>query len=146
MTEDKTAEEQDAPRGTGGVAPGRSSADVRGRPALAEPATVALRMEDVTHWVIERAAQMPRHHKFTLGDKLVEACLGVTCTLVDATYTRDKLRLLADASRGLTRARVLARLAKRTRALSIDQLTHFEKETVEVGRMLGGWTRNVQRR
>ena len=124
--------------GAGGGAPGRASPP----PA----ATLALRMEDVTHWVIERVAKMPREHKFTLGEKLVETCLHVTCLLVEAAYTRDKLRLLADASRGLTRARVLARLASRVRALSGEQLAHFERETVDIGRSLGGWTRSVQRR
>lgn len=92
-----------------------------------------------------RAATMPQKHKFTVGDKLVETCLEVTCLLVEASYTRDKLALLARASRGLTRARVLARLATRARALSPDQLAHFERETVEVGRMLGGWTRSARR-
>jgi hypothetical protein len=55
-------------------------------------------MEDVTHWVVERVAKMPREHKFAIGDKLVEACLDVTCALVEATYIRDKLGLLAQAS------------------------------------------------
>lgn len=107
---------------------------------------VALRMEDITHWVVERVAKMPRDHKFAIGDKLVEACLDVTCALVEATYVRDKLALLAQASRGLVRGRVLARLANRSRLLSHDQLAHFERETLEVGRMLGGWTRSVRRR
>src|SRR5271165_1260992 len=71
------------------------------------PAVVALRMEDISHWAIERVAKMPREHKFAIGDKLVEACLDVTCALVEATYVRDKLGLLAQASRGLVRARVL---------------------------------------
>jgi len=103
-------------------------------------------MEDITHWVVERVAKMPRDHKFAIGDKLVEACLDVTCALVEATYVRDKLALLAQASRGLVRGRVLARLANRSRLLSHDQLAHFERETLEVGRMLGGWTRSVRRR
>ncbi len=110
------------------------------------PAVAALRMEDITHWVIERVAKMPREHKFAIGDKLVEACLGVTCALVEATYIRDKLGLLAEASRGLVRARVLARLAHRSKLLSRDQLAHLERETVSVGRMVGGWTRSVRRR
>lgn len=110
------------------------------------PAPVALRMEDITHWILGRVAKMPREHKFAIGDKLVETCLDVTCALVDATYARDKLALLAQASRGLTRARVLARLAHRSLLLSGEQLAYFERETVEAGRMLGGWTRSVGRR
>jgi hypothetical protein len=114
-----------------------------GNPA---PAVVAIRMEDVTHWVVERVAKMPREHKFAIGDKLVEACLEVTCALVEATYVRDKLGLLAQASRTLVRARALAPLASRSKLVSNEQLAHFERETVEVGRMLGGWTRSVRRR
>src|ERR1019366_413048 len=121
--------------------PGAKPPAHHGTPAPA-PAAVALRMEDVTHWVVERVAKMPREHKFAIGDKLVEACLDVTCALVEATYVRDKLGLLGQASRGLVRARVLARLAGRSRLLSHDQLAHFERETVEAGRMLGGWTRS----
>lgn len=49
---------------------------------------------------------MPRDHKFTLGDKLVETCLEVTTLLTEASYVRDKLTLLASASRALTRARL----------------------------------------
>jgi hypothetical protein len=37
-----------------------------------EPAVVARRRRDLLVWVIERAAKMPREHKFTVGDKLVD--------------------------------------------------------------------------
>lgn len=131
-----------------GAADGREGGPGAKPPAKPDgsPAVVALRMEDIAHWVLERVAKMPREHKFALGDKLVEACLDVTCALVEASYVRDKLGLLAQASRGLVRARVLARLARRSKLLSPDQLAHFERETVEAGRMLGGWTRSVRRR
>jgi hypothetical protein len=109
-------------------------------------AVVALRMEDITHWVIGRVAKMPREYKFALGDKLTEACLHVTCLLVEATYIRDKAALLAQASRGLVRVRVLARLANRAKVFTHDQLAYLDSETVTIGRMIGGWTRSVRRR
>jgi hypothetical protein len=58
-------------------------------------------MEELTLWVMQRVAQMPRAHKFTVGDRLVETCLDVTGALVDASFTRDKGALLAGASRGV---------------------------------------------
>jgi hypothetical protein len=66
------------------------------------PAVVALRMEDIAHWVVQRVAKMPREHKFAIGDKLVEACLDVTCALVEATYTPRQARA---ARAGVARAR-----------------------------------------
>jgi hypothetical protein len=93
-----------------------------GNPA---PAVVAIRMEDVTHWVVERVAKMPREHKFAIGDKLVEACLEVTCALVEATYVRDKLGLLAQASRTLVRARALAVVLLPRSARNPGHRAHF---------------------
>ena len=128
-------------RGTGGGAPGRPEKSER-----LEPAAIALRMEDLTVWVIERAAAMPRAHKFTVGDKLVETCLEVTTLLVEASFVKDKLALLTTASRGLTRARVLVRVAERLGLLSTAQREHFADASLQVGRMLGGWTRSVRAR
>lgn len=49
-------------------------------------------------------------HKFTVGAKLVETCLEVTSLLVEASFVSDKLPLLVQASRALTRARVRVRI------------------------------------
>ena len=68
-----------------------------------------MRMEELTLWVTQRAAKMPRGHKFTLGERLVQTCLDVTASQVDASFSRDKRTLLSAASRGLTRARLLCR-------------------------------------
>lgn len=111
----------------------------------AEPAVIALRMEDLTLWVVERVAKMPRDHKFTLGDRLIETCLAVTVDLVDASFVREKLALLARASRGLTRARILVRIAQRLHLLSEAQRAHFSAQSLEIGKMLGGWTRATRR-
>lgn len=128
--------ENETKRGSGGEAPGAASAR-----SITDPAVVALRMEDLTLWVLERAAKMPREHKFTLGDKLVETCLEATTLLTEASFVRDKLALLAAASRALTRARILCRLAQRLRLLSADQRQFFVDQSLQIGKMLGGWTR-----
>ncbi len=101
-------------------------------------------MEEVTAWVMERVAKMPRDHKFTLGDRLVETCLSVTELLCEAAYCRDKLPLLLRASWALTRARLLVRLAQRLQLLSMNQREHFTEQTGEIGKMIGGWTRTMR--
>ena len=102
-------------------------------------------MEDLTVWVIERVAKMPREHKFAVGDKWVESCLSVTELLIEATYVRERLPLLQRASRALTRARVLCRVAQRLNLCSHDQRDYFSDQSLEVGKMLGGWTRAAGR-
>ena len=109
-------------------------------------AVAALRMEALCAWAVERAEGFPRKLKFSIGDRFIEANLLVVERLVEAAYQRDKRAVLQAASRALVRARVLARLAQRLRALSNEQLHYFENESVEVGRMVGGWLRYVQTR
>lgn len=125
------------PRGSGGGAPSERR----------DPAAIALRMEDLALWAIQHAAKFPRTHKFTVGDRLVETCLDVTAALVEATYLprgNAKLQRLHHASRSLTRARVLIRIAQRLNLLSARQRHHFATESDELGRMLGGWTRSIR--
>jgi len=111
------------------------------RPPPAAP-VIALRMEGLLTWTAERVAKFPRDHKFTVGDRLLETCLDVMAALTDAAYRRDKREVLAAASRGLVRARILARLARVLLCLSEAQHLHFARESDEVGRMLGGWIRS----
>jgi hypothetical protein len=132
--------------GSGAAPPKSTNVPQRNQTESGSSAVICLRAEDITCWVLAAVAKMPRDHKFALGDKWVEACLEVTCVLVEATYVRDKLVLLAHANRGLTRARVLARMANRLKLVSGQQLAHFDRESVEIGRMIGGWTRSIHRR
>ncbi len=74
-----TQRRQSPPRESGGEAPGnQSERSERREPnsrAPAEPAALALRMEDLSLWTAERVAKFPRDHKFTVGDRLLETCL-----------------------------------------------------------------------
>jgi hypothetical protein len=85
--------------------------------------------------------EFPREHKFTVGDRLVEVALDVMESLVEAAYKRDKDALLARASRGLVRARVLVRVARALGLVSEAQHLYFVTESDDIGRMLGGWMR-----
>jgi hypothetical protein len=53
---------------------------------------------------------------------------------------------LLAASRALPRAQVVARLASGVKGLSPKPLLYFEKESAEIGRMVGGWLKNLEAR
>lgn len=139
-----------SPRGVGGEAPDPRSFSAAGAAkspsGAGEAAVCALRMEDLTVWAVERAAKFPRDHKFTVGDKWVETCLEVTTLLTEASFVRDKLSLLAQASRALTRARILCRIAQRLKLLTTAQREYFSDHSLEIGKMIGGWTRTLRPR
>jgi hypothetical protein len=85
-------------------------------------------MEGLLTWTAERVAKFPRDHKFTVGDRLLETCLDVMAALTEAAYRRDKREVLTSASRGLVRARILARLARVLLCLSEAQHLHFARD------------------
>ena len=48
---------------------------------------------DVIMWLLGRVERFPRSQKFTLGDRTVNLALGTLELLIEATYTRDRLRV-----------------------------------------------------
>jgi hypothetical protein len=110
-----------------GPKPSGREAPVAQKSGPAAPPVIAVRMETLLAWVVERVAKFPREHKFTVGDRLVETCLDITSHLVEASYRRDKHAELTAASRALVRARVLFRLARTVHCVSEAQHHYFAK-------------------
>ena len=85
--------------------------------------------------------KFPRSQKFLLGDRIQSTALEVLERLVEATYTRERARLLAEANVGLEKLRFLFRLATDLRHLDLGGYEHAARALNEVGRMVGGWKR-----
>lgn len=94
-----------------------------------------------TLWTVRKVESFPRSHRFQLGDRLVASSLELLTLLVDAAYSRDKRPSLEQANRQLNRLRLLYRLAKDLRLVSVDGYSFAAESLEEVGRMVGGWTR-----
>jgi len=132
-------ESKKKPRPAASPSGGVTARDAQGSP----PAVAALRMETLTLWVIQRSDDFPKKLRFTVADRWIDTCIEVQTDLVEASFLRDRRPLLLRASRGLVRARVLARMAAQLRALSLAQEAHFGQESVEIGKMIGGWLKRT---
>ena len=62
-------------------------------------------------WLVPAVARFPRSQKFLLGDRIQALALDVLEALIEATYTRQRDRLLARANLGIEKLRFLFRLA-----------------------------------
>ena len=106
-------------------------------------AILARKAEDISVWMIERVASFPRAHRHTLGERLVETCLGICTLLVEAHYlprgSRHRVGLLRRCNRGLTRARILVRMSQRVQAFSHKQRLFACEQLDELGRRTAGW-------
>jgi len=64
-----------------------------------EAPVVLVKWYDYAKWVLERVESFPKNQKYVLGQRLSNQAMEVLELLVEAAYSREKLRLLATANR-----------------------------------------------
>jgi four helix bundle protein len=90
-------------------------------------------------WLVPTVEKFPRSQKFLLGDRIQGAALDVLERLIEATYTKERARLLASANLGIEKLRFLFRLATDLRYLDQRRYEHAARSLDEIGRLIGGW-------
>lgn len=90
-------------------------------------------------WLVPAVEKLPKSQKFLLGDRIQGTALDVLERLIEATYTRRRGRLLADANLGIDKLRFLFRLAADLRHLDNKRYEHAARSLDEIGRLVGGW-------
>ena len=68
-------------------------------------------------WLIPTVEKFPRSQRFLLGDRIQTTALSCVERLIEATYTRSRERLLAEANVGIEKLRTLLRIAFQLRYL-----------------------------
>ncbi len=90
-------------------------------------------------WTVPTVDKFPRRQKFLLGDRIQATALDVLERLVEATYSKGRSPLLAQANLGVEKLRFLFRLALDLRYLDLRRYEHAARSLDEVGRRIGGW-------
>ena len=90
-------------------------------------------------WLIPTVDTFPRSQKFVLGDRIESIALDVLERLIEATYTRGREALLAQANLGVEKLRYLMRIASEPHYLDLRRYEHAARALDEIGRMVGGW-------
>jgi hypothetical protein len=90
-------------------------------------------------WLIPTLDKFPRAQRFLLGDRIESTALDVLERLIEATYTRERHRILRQANLDLTKLRHLLRLAHDLRYLDPRRYEHAARAIDETGRCIGGW-------
>ncbi len=98
-------------------------------------------MYQLVRWLIPTVDRFPRRQKFLLGDRIQTTALTGLERLVEATFTRNRGRLLDRVNVDLDKLRLLLRLAKELGYLDLRRYEHAARRLDEVGRLVGGWRR-----
>jgi hypothetical protein len=103
---------------------------------------------DLTGWTLDRTASLPKSQRFTFGERVDRLTLDCLELAIEATYAaRDKkMEPLRRLNLHLEKLRVFWRLICDRRWISQQQLFFVSQKLDEIGRMVGGWLKQVQQR
>jgi hypothetical protein len=76
-----------------------------------EELVVITKTYDLILWTCNHTGRFPRHHRFSLGDRIERGLYDLLETLIAAKYTRQRTDLLERANLGLEILRFQMRLA-----------------------------------
>ena len=107
---------------------------------------ILTRTFDLLDWLLPRAERFPRVFRHTVTQRLMDAAMDVQDGLFKAQAYRGKARkdALIDVDADLNRVRLYLRLAFHWRWLNSGQYEHVSKMIAEIGRLLGGWLRQLE--
>lgn len=96
-----------------------------------------------TVWLTPLVENLPRSHKFTIGDRVHTKALDLLDTLIEAIYTRERGPLLKRANLSIEQLRYLFRLAAELRLIDLRRYEHAAKTLDSIGRSVGGWRKSA---
>lgn len=109
-------------------------------------APIYVAAHDLARWILERIEAWPHERGGTLRQPLSEtACQLLTAVSLAMTFPRKRVDHLRSADETVVRLRMLLRLAGDLALLSPGGLRHAQGKLLAIGRMLGGWQKQLQR-
>ncbi len=98
---------------------------------------------DFLLWLYPLINRLPKHHRTVLGRQIEELGISILLHVLSANIARGAKRktLQLLISEELDKLRILIRLTKDLRFMSIKQYTYAAEKVNEMGKMLSGWMR-----
>jgi hypothetical protein len=97
---------------------------------------------DLCREMTQRTRKLPRDLRFVLGDRMLATTYNILDLLIEARYSKSRMRQLRRANLELERLRFQVRLCMEERLISIRQYEYIAERINEVGRLVGGWLRS----
>ena len=99
---------------------------------------------DAILWLYPTVNKFPKSQRFVLGQRIENTILRILEGIIDANQERNKLSYLKQTSVELDKLRILIRLSKDLRFISIRQYGFGAGKINEIGKMLGGWIKSCR--
>ncbi|MEY2975878.1 MAG: hypothetical protein RLZZ435_15 [Cyanobacteriota bacterium] len=83
--------------------------------------------------------RLPKTHKYTLGDRIINELYDLLKALVTAQFSKQKLAILEPLNPSLSLLRYQTRLLLEFNLISIKQYESLIRALENIGSELGGW-------
>lgn len=94
---------------------------------------------DLIRWYVPIVNRLPKNHKFTLGDRIINNPYDVLENLIKAKYADYKQDILADINLKLDILRYQTRLLRDFELFSVKRYEYASQLINGIGMELGGW-------
>ena len=96
---------------------------------------------DLIRWYVPILNRLPRDHRFTLGERMINGLYNLLEGLILARYSHQKLEQLEQLNIQLDLLRHQTRLLLDFDLINTERYEHVSKLLDEIGVELGGWIR-----
>jgi 23S rRNA-intervening sequence protein len=101
---------------------------------------------DLIKWYVPIIDRLPKVHKFTLGDRIINRLYDLLEGLLQAKYAHKKLFLLTPLNTQLNLLRYQTRLLFDFQLISTQRYEYVSQRINEVGEELGSWIKRQRDR
>jgi len=101
---------------------------------------------DLVKWYVPILNHLPRSHRFTLGERIINGLYDLLEGLILARYSHDKLNILEKLNARLDLLRHQTRLLREFSLLETRRYEYVGKLINDIGTDLGGWIRQQHQR
>jgi hypothetical protein len=100
---------------------------------------------DLIKWMVPILDRLPRTHRFTLGNRIIEELYDLLENLISARYAKaGRLSVLQGLNTRLQLLRYQCRLLIDFDLVSLKRYEYMHRQINEIGQDLGGWIRQQQ--
>jgi hypothetical protein len=95
---------------------------------------------DLIKWYIPIINKLPRNHRFTLGERIINNLYGLLEGLIRVRYARsDKIATLQTLNTEIDVLRYQTRLLYDFKLISGERYEYINQNFNDIGREIGGW-------
>ena len=94
---------------------------------------------DLIIWYIPIINKLPKTHKYTIGDRMINSLYNFLESLIIAKYASEKLNLLKSLNPKLDIIRYQTRILLDFQLINNKRYEYISQLIDEIGKELGGW-------